>query len=89
MCGTGRRDAQQRDIRESNEFPAVTMKNVVFWDTSQETHYISAKELSQLILCKILGFHGSDYEERRLLGYKNPVRTSPETHYVSTTESSQ
>jgi hypothetical protein len=27
--------------------------------------------------------------ECRLLGYKNPVRTSQETHYVSATESSQ
>jgi hypothetical protein len=32
---------------------------------------------------------GGDYEEWRLLGYKNPVRTSQETHYVSATESSQ
>jgi hypothetical protein len=40
-------------------------------------------------LCKILGFHGGDYEECRLLGYKKPVRTSQETHYVSATESSQ
>jgi hypothetical protein len=39
--------------------------------------------------CKILGFHGGDYEECHLLGYKSPVRTSQETHYVSTTESSQ
>jgi hypothetical protein len=38
---------------------------------------------------KICGFHGGDYEERRLLGYKNPVRTSQETQYVSTTELSQ
>jgi hypothetical protein len=29
------------------------------------------------------------YEECRLLGYRNPVRTSQETHYVSTTEPSQ
>jgi hypothetical protein len=29
-----------------------------------------------------------DYEECHLLGYKNPVRTSQETHYVSTAESS-
>jgi hypothetical protein len=43
--------------------------------TSQETHYISATELSQLILCKLCGCHGSDYEECRLLGYKIPVRT--------------
>jgi hypothetical protein len=34
--------------------------------------------------------YGSDQEEeRRLLGYKNPVRTSQETHYVSATESSR
>jgi hypothetical protein len=41
------------------------------------------------MLCKIFGFHGGDYEECRLLGYKNPVRTSQETHYVSTTAPSQ
>jgi hypothetical protein len=29
------------------------------------------------------------FEECRLLGYKKPVRTSQETHYVSATESSQ
>jgi hypothetical protein len=28
-------------------------------------------------------------EECRLLGYKNPIRTSQETHYVSATQSSQ
>jgi hypothetical protein len=39
--------------------------------------------------CKIWGFHGDDYEECRLLGYENPVRTSQEIHYVSTTEPSQ
>jgi hypothetical protein len=38
------------------------------------------------MLRKIYGFHGEDYEECRLLGYKNPVRTSQETHYVSATE---
>jgi hypothetical protein len=30
-----------------------------------------------------------ELEECRLLGYKNPVRTSQETHYVSTAESSR
>jgi hypothetical protein len=39
--------------------------------------------------CKIWGVHGGHYEECRLLGYKTPVRTSQETHYVSTTESSR
>jgi hypothetical protein len=38
---------------------------------------------------KFWGFHGNVYEECRLLGYKIPVRTSQETHYVSVTESSQ
>jgi hypothetical protein len=33
------------------------------------------------MLRKIWGFHGGDYEECRLLGYKNPQ----ETHYVSAT----
>jgi hypothetical protein len=41
------------------------------------------------MLYKTWGFNGSDYEECRLLRYKNPVCTSQETHYVSTTESSQ
>jgi hypothetical protein len=31
-------------------------------------------------------FHGGDYEECRLLGNKNPVCTSQETHYISATE---
>jgi hypothetical protein len=57
--------------------------------TSQETYYVSATEPSQLMLCKIWGFHGADYEECRLLAYKNPVRSSQETHYVSATELSR
>jgi hypothetical protein len=36
-----------------------------------------------------IAFHGGYYEECRLLGYKSPVRTSQETHYISTTESSR
>jgi hypothetical protein len=39
-------------------------------------------------LCKILGFLGGDYEKYRLLGYKNPVRASQETHYIYTKEPS-
>jgi hypothetical protein len=41
------------------------------------------------MLCKIWDFHGGDYEECRLLGYKNSVRTSQETYYVSATESNR
>jgi hypothetical protein len=40
-------------------------------------------------MSKIWGFHGDDYEECRLLGFKYPVRTSQETRYFSATESSQ
>jgi hypothetical protein len=38
---------------------------------------------------QILGSHGGDYEDRRLLGYKTTVCTSQETHYISTTEPSR
>jgi hypothetical protein len=39
---------------------------------------------------KICVFHDSgDYEVCRLLEYKNPVRTSQETHYISATEPSR
>jgi hypothetical protein len=40
-------------------------------------------------LCKIWGFHRSDYEEWLLIGHKIPVRTSKETHYVSVTKRSR
>jgi hypothetical protein len=70
------------------------MKNGVFWDIKiqfvlHRRHYVSASALSPLMLCKIWGLHGGDYEECRLLGYNTPVHTSQETHYVSTTEPSQ
>jgi hypothetical protein len=41
------------------------------------------------MLCKIWGFHSNDYEECRLLGYKNSVHTSQETRYVSAKEPSR
>jgi hypothetical protein len=34
---------------------------------------------------EVWGFHGGHYEECRLLGYKTPVPTSQEAHYVSAT----
>jgi hypothetical protein len=73
---------------------AVAMERAVFWDIKTQflphrKHYVSARETSRLRLCKICVFHGSDYEECRLLGYKNPVRTSQETHYVSAKETSR
>jgi hypothetical protein len=75
-------------------FTAVAMRNGSFWDIKSlfvphRKHYVSATEPSRLMLCKIWGFHGGDYEECLLLGYKSPVRTSQETHYVSATEHSR
>jgi hypothetical protein len=48
--------------------------------TSQETHYVSIRESSHLMLCKIWDLHGGEYEKYRILRYKNAVRTSQETH---------
>jgi hypothetical protein len=71
-------------------FTAMTMKNAVFWYIKpQSVLHVSATEPSRLMLCKIWGFHGTDYEECRLLRYKNPVHTWQETHYFSATESTQ
>jgi hypothetical protein len=50
----------------TEEYHLLEYRNPV--RTSQETHYVSATELSQLMLCKISGFHGGDYDEWRLLG---------------------
>jgi hypothetical protein len=61
-------------------FTAVTMKNAVFWDI--KTQFLPHRR-------HITGLHGSDYEEYRLLGYKNPVRTSQEIHYISATQPSR
>jgi hypothetical protein len=45
--------------------------------------------LTHTVYKQDLWYHGGNYEECRLLGYKNPVRTSQETHYFSTTEPSR
>jgi hypothetical protein len=71
------------------------MKNAVFWNikkqirTQQETHCVSATKTRRLMLCKIWSIQGSDYEQWRLLGYKNPVRNSQKTHYVFATKPSR
>jgi hypothetical protein len=41
--------------------------------TSQETHHVPATEPSLLMLCKICGFYGGDYEECRLLDIKTQL----------------
>jgi hypothetical protein len=54
----------------------------------QDTSLVQSKvcKIPQKILTRV---RGRDYEECLLLGYKNPVRTLQETHYVFATESSQ
>jgi hypothetical protein len=61
------KDASIRRVlsNEVEESRLLGYKNPV--RTSQETHYVSATESSQLMLYKIWGFHGGDYEECRLL----------------------
>jgi hypothetical protein len=53
---------------------------------NQETFLLKSATNS---VTKILSNDGGDYEEFRLLGYKNPVRISLETHYISATEPSR
>jgi hypothetical protein len=52
------------------------MKNAVFWDIKPISYLtgntVSAYRAHRLMLWKIWGFHGGDYEECRLLGYKKP-----------------
>jgi hypothetical protein len=43
----------------------------------------------RLLSCKSWGFNGNDYDECHLLGYRNHISASQETHYVSATQSSQ
>jgi hypothetical protein len=53
-------------------FTAVTMKNAFFWDIEtqfvRDKKHITSPLRSLLMLCKIWGFQGCDYEECRLLG---------------------
>jgi hypothetical protein len=65
-------------------FRNIYLNSQVLWREHLET----TVQLNRNFL-KIWSSLGSDYEECRLLGYKNTVRTSQGTHYVSTTESSQ
>jgi hypothetical protein len=61
------------------------------WPSSQKwgSNGTAAKSRQHELMGKTRGSRGGDYEECRLLGYKTPVRTSQQTHYVSATESSQ
>jgi hypothetical protein len=78
--------------KEHKQNSLILLKHSLLWEKQ-----IIKKEFcswlyeirKKLKMYTIWGFYGSDYEECRLLGYKNPVRTSQETHYVSAKVPSQ
>jgi hypothetical protein len=55
-----------RATRRNMQEDTILHKNPV--RILQETHYISATQPRRLMLCKIWGFHGGDYEECRRQG---------------------
>jgi hypothetical protein len=71
------------------------MKNAVFWDIKTQfvphRRHITPPLQSPTGLCYVIfeDFHGGDYEECRLLGYKNPILTSKEAYDFSVTEPSR
>jgi hypothetical protein len=65
--------------------PCVSQALSTEYSSNRGTAYY----LNNYTLWTIRGFRGGDYEECRLLGYKNPVRTSQEKHHIPATESSQ
>jgi hypothetical protein len=58
-------------------------------DQLRRLKYFSNPVDSWNVSCKIWDCHCGDYEQCRLLGFINPVRTTQETHYVAATEPSQ
>jgi hypothetical protein len=69
------------------------MKNI-FWEIKTQflphrKHIISLLQSPAGQLYKMWGFRGGDYEECSLLGYKNLVRTSQQTHEFSATKFSR
>jgi hypothetical protein len=69
-------------------FTATTVTSAIFWDIKTQfvlhrRQITSPLQSQPLMICKKWRFPAGDYEEYRLLGYKNPVRTSQETHYLS------
>jgi hypothetical protein len=60
------------------------------WDRTWKTAHVKITVLDIISgLFKIWCFHGGDYAECRFLAYKNPVRISQETDYVSATQPSR
>jgi hypothetical protein len=80
--------------RESPFYGMFCFRNVMGVASCSLPFHCCVEELCHFTSCPVLyahrrDSHGGDYEECRLLGYKNPVRTSQETHHVSATDSTQ
>jgi hypothetical protein len=68
-----------------------TMKDLKFSQRDIKTQFVPHRRhitsplQSPAVQCyvRLEVFHGGDYEEYRLLGYKDSVRTSQETYYFS------
>jgi hypothetical protein len=83
---------QSQAVRKSHIIPCIslgtrTWKAIDFCYTAMDNSATSVPRVTWLIAGS--WENNRYYEEWRLLGYKNPVRTSQETHYVSATEYSR
>jgi hypothetical protein len=81
--------AQTSNVKTSAQTKVGPNSTLAETDCRELSTAVSKKPQNYCSRCKIWGFHGGDYEECRLLGYKTHVCTSQETHYLYTTELSQ
>jgi hypothetical protein len=93
----GHRVMQTPRNQEANLATCLTFVSIwlilLSFETAVEFHGATRSFMAKMeflnTLYKIWDFHCSHYENCSLVGYKNPVRTSQETHYVSATEASR
>jgi hypothetical protein len=78
-------DANGKSVR----LPPPALENVLVWDirmffklinVTVLASYVEPKDKKWIQFTDTWSFHDCDYEERRLLGYNTPVRTSQETY---------
>jgi hypothetical protein len=62
------------------------LAELIFWKWIRKSFWADTGKgfvSMQVVLCKIWGFLGGDYDELCILGFKIPFRTSQETYYFS------
>jgi hypothetical protein len=87
-------DQQEGGLQRSDCTPHCVTSHLRIWNSSLRINHKAIRRVVKYKwvhnVFKIWGSHGGDYEEcRRLLWYKNTVRTWQKTHYVSATEPSR